>query len=82
MTMPPFSVDPSAIRPYFQKLRELRDYLAVQFSKINWSELSMGTSSDFETAIQEGATFIRVGTAIMGPRPPKNLKFEEIWDPF
>jgi len=72
MTMPPLSVDPSEIRPYFQKLRELRDYLAVQFSEINWSELSMGTSADFETAVQEGATFIRVGTAIMGPRPPKN----------
>ncbi|HEX7557106.1 MAG TPA: YggS family pyridoxal phosphate-dependent enzyme, partial [Leptolinea sp.] len=73
MTMPPLSVDPTAIRPYFQKLREIRDYLAVQFSEINWSDLSMGTSSDFETAVQEGATFIRVGTAIMGPRPPKYL---------
>jgi len=73
MTMPPLSVDPSQTRPYFTLLRELRDHLAVQFKQIRWSELSMGTSSDFETAILEGATYIRVGTAIMGPRPPKKL---------
>lgn len=71
MTMPPLSVEPNAVRPYFQKLRELRDYLEVQFPNQNWSELSMGTSADFEYAVQEGATFIRIGTAIMGPRPVK-----------
>lgn len=71
MTMPPLSVEPAEVRPYFQKLREFRDYLAVQFPEQNWSELSMGTSADFECAIQEGATFIRIGTAIMGPRPQK-----------
>ncbi len=71
MTMPPLSVESTAVQPYFRKLRELRDYLAIQFPSLNWSELSMGTSSDFEMAIQEGATFIRVGTAIMGPRPAK-----------
>jgi pyridoxal phosphate enzyme (YggS family) len=73
MTMPPLSVDPSQTRPYFNLLRELRDHLAVQFKHIRWSDLSMGTSSDFETAIQEGATYVRVGTAIMGPRPPKKF---------
>ncbi len=72
MTMPPLSVEPNAVRPYFQKLCEFRDYLAVQFPNQCWSELSMGTSGDFESAVEEGATFIRVGTAIMGPRPPKN----------
>lgn len=71
MTMPPLSADPTQTRPYFKGLRELRDYLAGQFKNIQWAELSMGTSGDFEAAIQEGATFIRVGTAIMGPRPPK-----------
>jgi PLP dependent protein len=72
MTMPPLSLDANAVQPYFKKLRELRDYLAVQFPQQNWSELSMGTSADFEMAVLEGATFIRVGTAIMGPRPAKN----------
>ncbi|NLF52077.1 MAG: YggS family pyridoxal phosphate-dependent enzyme [Leptolinea sp.] len=71
MTMPPLSLDREAVRPYFKKLRDLRDYFAVQFPLQTWTELSMGTSSDFETAIQEGATYIRVGTAIMGLRPPK-----------
>jgi pyridoxal phosphate enzyme (YggS family) len=70
MTMPPLSVDPSQTRLYFNSLRTLRDHLAVQFKDICWEDLSMGTSGDFEAAIQEGATYIRVGTAIMGPRPP------------
>jgi pyridoxal phosphate enzyme (YggS family) len=71
MTMPPLSIDPSQTRPYFKILRELRDHLAVQFKDNCWTDLSMGTSGDFEVAIQEGATYIRVGTAIMGPRPQK-----------
>lgn len=73
MTMPPLSVDPEMTRPYFARLRELQSFLSGQFKTIDWSELSMGTSSDFESAILEGATFIRVGSAIMGPRPPKKL---------
>ncbi len=73
MTMPPLSSDPAQTRPYFAALRELRDYLAGQFRHIQWTELSMGTSGDFEAAILEGATYIRVGTAIMGPRPPKKI---------
>ncbi len=69
MTMPPFTEDPEQARPYFRLLRLLRDYLAQHFSQSNWSELSMGMSADFEVAIQEGATWVRVGTAITGPRP-------------
>ncbi len=69
MTMPPFTPDPEDARPYFQRLRRLRDFLAERFPEYSWSELSMGMSHDFEIAIQEGATMVRVGTAIMGPRP-------------
>ena len=75
MTMPPLFDHPEEVRPFFVRLRSLRDYLAVQFPRERWDELSMGTSADFEIAIQEGATFIRVGTAIMGNRPVKNLSF-------
>lgn len=71
MTMPPLFDDPERTRPYFQKLRRLRDFLAHNFPAANWSELSMGTSADFEAAVEEGATLVRVGTAIVGPRPPK-----------
>ena len=63
MTVPPWSEDPEASRPYFQELAKLAgDYKLPQ--------LSMGMSNDFETAIEEGATIIRVGTAIFGKRPP------------
>ena len=68
MTMPPYDPDPEAARPYFQRLRRLRDFLAGQYPQLNWRELSMGMSHDFETAVQEGATMIRVGTAIVGAR--------------
>lgn len=71
MTMPPLSLNPEETRPYFEKLRDLRDFLTKQFPGQTWQELSMGTSADYEIAIQEGATFIRVGSAIMGPRPSK-----------
>lgn len=74
MTMPPLFEDPEWTRPYFQKLRRLRDFLAQNFPAADWSELSMGTSADFEAAVEEGATLVRVGTAIVGPRPPKCLK--------
>ena len=62
MTMPPWSEDAEASRPYFSRLREL----AAQYSL---SGLSMGMSNDFETAIEEGSTLIRVGTALFGKRP-------------
>lgn len=70
MTMPPWFADPEAVRPYFRALRELRDrlrHLQVVDSPLN--ELSMGMSGDFEVAIEEGATLVRVGTAIFGSRP-------------
>jgi pyridoxal phosphate enzyme (YggS family) len=72
MTMPPLSLNPEETRPYFAKLRTLRDFLMKHIPGQSWYELSMGTSSDYEVAIQEGATYIRVGSAIMGPRPSKN----------
>jgi pyridoxal phosphate enzyme (YggS family) len=69
MTMPPLFEDPESSRPFFTNLRRLRDYLASQLSSDNWAELSMGTSADYEVAIEEGATMIRVGQAILGARP-------------
>lgn len=69
MSMPPLTDDPEAARPYFQSLRRLRDFLAEKFPSVSWSELSMGTSADYVIAVQEGATLVRVGTAIVGPRP-------------
>lgn len=68
MTMPPFDPDAEKSRPYFIILRELRDYLADRFPQISWEQLSMGMSTDFEVAIEEGATMVRIGTAIMGER--------------
>jgi len=71
MTLPPYFANPDCARPYFKTLRELRDELQVQgrFGE-NPGELSMGMSHDFETAIEEGATMVRVGTAIFGERGP------------
>jgi len=66
MTMPPF-LAPEAVRPYFQALRELRERL-TDLSGQPLPELSMGMSGDFEVAIEEGATLVRVGTAIFGSR--------------
>jgi len=69
MILPPFSDDSEAVRPYFQRLRKIRDRLASEgvFAK-GRGELSMGMSHDFEAAIEEGATIVRVGTAIFGGR--------------
>jgi pyridoxal phosphate enzyme (YggS family) len=69
MTMPPFFEDAERARPYFQRLRRLRDFLAERYPGADWSELSMGMSADFQVAVEEGATLVRVGTAIVGPRP-------------
>jgi len=71
MTMPPLTVTPDEARIYFKRLAGLRDFLRGCFPEQIWDELSMGTSSDFEAAVEEGATFIRIGTAILGPRPLK-----------
>ncbi|NPV85051.1 MAG: YggS family pyridoxal phosphate-dependent enzyme [Anaerolineae bacterium] len=73
MTMPPLFEDPEKARPYFIKLRRLQEFLAKKFAEICWDELSMGTSIDFEIAIAEGATLVRVGQAILGPRPVHKL---------
>lgn len=67
MTMAPFSDDPEKARPFFAKLRELRDRLAVETGN-SLSELSMGMSGDFEQGIAEGASIVRVGSAIFGGR--------------
>lgn len=67
MAIPPWAEDPEASRPWFRKVRELRDRLQYEMSH-PLSELSMGMSHDFEIAIAEGATMVRVGTAIFGPR--------------
>jgi pyridoxal phosphate enzyme (YggS family) len=67
MAVPPYSEDPDAARPHFVRLRELRDALARE-SGTALRELSMGMSNDFEAAIGEGATMVRVGTAIFGSR--------------
>ena len=69
MTMPPFSSNPEHSRPYFQRIRELQQYLWEHFPTANWRELSMGMSQDYMVAIEEGATMLRIGTAVMGPRP-------------
>ena len=66
MTMPPYFDDPERGRPYYMNLRELREKMVREGIPIK--ELSMGMSNDFEIAIEEGATYIRVGTAIFGPR--------------
>src|SRR5581483_6176657 len=69
MTIPPFADDPQQARPYFQKLRELRDMTAARhLPRVSMDVLSMGMSHDFEVAIQEGSTCVRVGTAIFGER--------------
>lgn len=71
MTMPPLGQSAELSRPFFQKLKRLQSYLASQFTQVDFSELSMGTSADYEIAVQEGATLVRVGTAIVGARKYK-----------
>jgi pyridoxal phosphate enzyme (YggS family) len=66
MTIPPFFEDPEMARPYFRELREIRD--SAGSGGFRLKELSMGMSNDFEVAIEEGATMVRVGTAIFGER--------------
>jgi hypothetical protein len=69
MVIPPFFDDPEQVRPYFRRLRELaREIDARNIPHVSMRELSMGMSHDFEVAIEEGATIIRVGTAIFGAR--------------
>ncbi|MDD5723089.1 MAG: YggS family pyridoxal phosphate-dependent enzyme [Syntrophales bacterium] len=69
MTMPPWCDDPEDARPYFAALRELRDRIvAEEIPGIGMRELSMGMSGDYRVAVEEGATIVRVGTAIFGAR--------------
>ncbi len=72
MALPPFFDDPEAARPYFRRLRELLDRLRdASPHPERLTELSMGMSGDFEAAVEEGATLVRIGTALFGSRPPR-----------
>ena len=75
MTIPPFSTKAEDSRPYFEALRTLRDSLQEKL-RVGLPELSMGMSGDYEVAIEEGATLVRVGTAIFGERTGKQWKAE------
>jgi hypothetical protein len=68
MMVPPFLEDLTAVQPYFKSLRVLRDRLAVAHPRLSFGELSMGMSHDFPVAIDEGATQVRIGTALFGAR--------------
>ncbi len=69
MTVPPYIEDPEGVRPYFRRLRELRDAIVKRkLADVGTGVLSMGMSHDFEVAIEEGSTCVRVGTAIFGER--------------
>lgn len=69
MTMPPLFEDEELTRPYYQRLRRLQTYLQKALPEMNWKDLSIGTSFDYEVAIEEGATMVRLGTTLFGSRP-------------
>ena len=70
MGIPPREEDPEAVRPHFQNLKQLAEEIkALKLSGVHMTELSMGMSNDYTIAIQEGATLVRVGTALFGERP-------------
>ncbi|MEA3362959.1 MAG: YggS family pyridoxal phosphate-dependent enzyme [Thermodesulfobacteriota bacterium] len=72
MCLPPHSDDPEQVRPFFRQLRELSEHISkLNLPGIEMTELSMGMSGDFEVAVEEGATLVRVGTAIFGARNKK-----------
>jgi hypothetical protein len=69
MTVPPFRENREETRPYFRELRELRDELHnLKLPKVDLRELSMGMTHDYLVAVEEGATIVRIGTALFGPR--------------
>ncbi len=68
MTMPPLVADSETVRPIFVSLRALRDALQERFPSADWRHLSMGMTNDFEIAVEEGATMVRIGRAIFGKR--------------
>ena len=73
MTIPPPTPQPHEARPFFRQLRQLRDRLVQEgYDGMTFEELSMGMTADYEVAIEEGATLVRVGTAIFGPRPERH----------
>jgi pyridoxal phosphate enzyme (YggS family) len=74
MTMAPYSPEAEMARPNFQRLRRLRDFLRRSIPQVDWVELSMGMSADYEVAVEEGATIVRIGTAILGSRPVQEEK--------
>ena len=69
MTIAPFDENPETARACFRRLRELRDGWSGEFPRVEFGELSMGMSGDFEIAIEEGSTLVRIGTALFGARP-------------
>ena len=71
MTMPPYSGNPEDSRQYFKRLIQLREYINDRIPSLKLVEISMGTSTDFEIAVEEGATILRIGEAILGKREYK-----------
>ena len=73
MCLPPYCADAEEVRPYFRRMRELAEQIdQLRIEGVSMTELSMGMSGDFEVAVEEGATLVRVGTAIFGERVRKN----------
>lgn len=68
MTIPPYSPEPEDSRPYFKKLKIIKEEIGKKLGLADFDQLSMGMSADYDIAIEEGATMVRVGTAIFGPR--------------
>ena len=79
MTMAPFSPDPQQARPVFARLRELRDRLQRDLG-VGLPHLSMGMSNDFEVAVEEGATWVRLGTILFGHRPKWKVQPEDVFE--
>jgi pyridoxal phosphate enzyme (YggS family) len=80
MTIPPLAPEPEESRKYFVALRQLRDEFEAQF-RLSLPQLSMGMSGDFQVAVEEGATLVRVGTAIFGKRTPMSQRTQTPHDP-
>jgi pyridoxal phosphate enzyme (YggS family) len=75
MTVPPYSEDPEQSRPFFKRMRALRDQIAAKrLSRVSMGTLSMGMSHDFQVAIEEGSSCVRIGTAIFGERASPQAK--------
>ncbi len=72
MTVAPIVAEPEQARPFFRRLRELRDELGRHYPMLSWQHLSMGMTDDFEPAVEEGATLVRIGRAIFGERTRLN----------